>query len=74
MGTRRKHLRNSLRTEQDGRCPLCGGLLPPENVTLDSPKQAATIDHIIPRARGGPGTRDNIQLVHSWCNALKADT
>lgn len=31
----------------------------------------ASRDHIIPRAAGGGNGRDNIQLMHKWCNNRK---
>lgn len=31
----------------------------------------ATLDHIIPRARGGEDTLENLQLAHNLCNKLK---
>jgi HNH endonuclease len=51
--------------EQQGwRCPWCGDDLP------GSPRGTA-IDHIIPRAYGGPHRRWNLQLLHGACNSAK---
>jgi hypothetical protein len=49
---------------QRWRCPWCGDYLP------DSPRGTA-IDHIIPRAYGGPHRRWNLQLLHQECNSAK---
>ena len=49
---------------QHWRCPWCGDYLP------DSPRGTA-IDHIIPRAYGGPHRRWNLQLLHQGCNSAK---
>lgn len=49
---------------QHWRCPWCGDYLP------DSPPGTA-IDHIIPRAYGGPHRRWNLQLLHGECNSAK---
>src|SRR5262249_22546835 len=49
---------------QRWRCPWCGDYLP------DSPRGTA-IDHIIPRAYGGPHRRWNLQLLHQGCNSAK---
>jgi hypothetical protein len=45
-------------------CPWCAGELP------GSPRGTA-IDHIIPRAYGGPHRRWNLQLLHGECNSAK---
>lgn len=31
------------------------------------------VDHVLPRAHGGPNTPDNVQLAHMVCNARKQD-
>jgi len=49
---------------QHWRCPWCRDYLP------DSPRGTA-IDHIIPRAYGGPHRRWNLQLLHQECNSAK---
>jgi hypothetical protein len=45
-------------------CPWCGDELP------CSPRGTA-IDHIIPRAYGGPHRRWNLQILHAACNSAK---
>lgn len=45
-------------------CQYCGNRLPREDLT---------IDHIIPRCRGGKSTWTNVVLACSGCNALKGD-
>jgi hypothetical protein len=50
--------------QQRWSCPWCGDDLP------DSPRGTA-IDHIIPRAYGGPHRRWNLQLLHGPCNSAK---
>jgi hypothetical protein len=52
---------------QHWRCPWCGDCLP------DSPAGTA-IDHIVPRACGGPHRRWNLQLLHGGCNSAKGST
>lgn len=50
---------------QGGMCPAC--LLPlPEDLS------ETEVDHIIPRARGGPNAPWNKQLVHLKCNRSKS--
>ena len=46
---------------QDGKCGICGDQLAGE----------IHIDHIIPRALGGPDTLDNLQAAHAVCNLRK---
>jgi hypothetical protein len=56
-------------------CRLCLGLF---DVKLADPDHPAfvTIDHIVPLGEdgeaGAPGRLDNLQLVHSLCNGLRA--
>lgn len=57
-------LMTELVESQHWRCPWCGDYLP------DSPPGTA-IDHIIPRAYGGPDHRWNLQLLHAGCNSAK---
>ena len=53
-------------------CAICGRRV---DKTLPYPDPwSATIDHIIPVARGGhPSALDNMQLAHLRCNRLKSD-
>jgi len=43
-----------------GRCAYCGG-------------SATSIDHVVPRSRGGPHTWDNVVAACRRCNHIKAD-
>lgn len=53
-------------------CGICGH---PVDFSLKSPHpMSATIDHIIPIAKGGhPSDIDNLQLAHWTCNRQKSD-
>ena len=46
-----------------GRCRYCGVEV----------YEAPTLDHAIPKAQGGPGTRDNLVLACQTCNSKKAN-
>lgn len=49
---------------QEGKCNGCEVLFPFRNLT---------IDHIIPRSRGGTDDPDNLQLLCAACNSTKGD-
>jgi hypothetical protein len=49
---------------QRWRCPWCDDELP-------STPRGTAIDHIVPRAYGGPHRRWNLQLLHQECNSAK---
>ena len=49
---------------QEGKCNGCEVLFPFRNMT---------IDHIIPRSRGGSDAPDNLQLLRAACNSTKGN-
>jgi 5-methylcytosine-specific restriction endonuclease McrA len=65
------------------RCWFCGMGFPPEHITLpadDSPDgkrerehAEPTVEHLLPRSRGGTSRRDNLVLAHRFCNNMAAD-
>jgi len=58
--------------ERDGGwCRLCGLAV---DRRADDPLWRATIDHIIPKSKGGKDALENLQLAHAECNYLKADS
>lgn len=56
--------RRNLMLRDGGECQYCG-----VNVSL----KTGTMDHVIPRSRGGTHTWDNVVLACSKCNQKKAD-
>lgn len=64
-------IRAELYREARGRCGICREIVPLLVDVMDP--YAPTIDHIIPLARGGRHTRDNVQLAHRRCNCAKSD-
>lgn len=63
--TRNKHnKRAKLWAAQEGLCWLCGGRMLRHGQEPDS----ATLDHVIPKARGGPNAIENLKLAHRYCN------
>lgn len=56
--------------ERDGwRCGICGHPIPPD-LRWPAPF-SASIDHILPLAKGGRHTLDNVQAAHLICNISK---
>lgn len=49
----------------EGVCGIC---------FVSVPKEVATLDHVIPFARGGMHERANVQVAHRSCNASKANS
>ena len=62
-GSLSKDIVQTLMVKQNGICTCC----------LKPLGDDYHIDHIIPVAKGGPNTDDNVQLLHSRCNIIKND-
>lgn len=61
--------------EQGGLCYLCGGRMGRTVVERAGSRHLwATIDHILPKVRGGTSRRDNLKLCHRICNTWKGDS
>lgn len=59
--------------ERDGWiCWLCGAAVDPD-APLDAPHRG-TVDHVVPRSRGGATVPENLRLAHRRCNGRRADT
>lgn len=58
--------------ERDGWvCWLCN-----ESVARDLPRNddwAPSLDHVLPRSKGGSNHPSNLRLAHRWCNAVRGD-
>lgn len=53
-------------------CGICGQLVD-KSLRFPDP-MSATVDHIIPVAKGGhPTNLNNLQLAHLYCNRVKSD-
>lgn len=53
------------------RCVYC---LRPLAETAEHPDDRPTVDHVVPRARGGTNRRRNLALACRSCNGRKADS
>lgn len=57
--------------QQSNICWICGGVI---DLTLKNPDPGAfTVDHAIPRARGGTDHPSNLRPAHRSCNRAKSD-
>ncbi len=54
--------KHTLYGRQEGVCGDCGILFPFRNLT---------VDHVVPRAKGGSDHLDNLQLLCGACNSMK---
>ncbi|WP_152203638.1 HNH endonuclease [Georgenia thermotolerans] len=53
-------------------CSICGD---PVDMTLRYPDgMCPSIDHVIPRAKGGTNDPENLALAHMQCNRIKSDS
>lgn len=62
-----------LRDYQENRCYLCGKLMAPQGDMFVPDAQMPSLDHVVPRARGGANRLGNVALAHKACNNVKAD-
>lgn len=52
-------------------CQLCSGPVDPDEIPTTN--WAASLDHIVPRSKGGNDSDDNLRLTHRWCNSVRSD-
>ena len=63
--------------QRDGlKCAICGGECDPNDRGWSQwvGPMSPSLDHIIPLAKGGGHTWDNVQVAHMICNSRKKDT
>lgn len=69
---RTRSLRQQTWEKCEGICCLCGQPMFPE-IRPGDPLQF-TVEHIVPKSRGGSNEIDNLDGAHQWCNNFKADS
>ena len=68
--------RNAAKNEGRTRCESCGTETVPakkHEKDVTPPANEAHVDHVIPKAKGGPGEPDNGQVLCRECNLEKSD-
>lgn len=62
-----------LRDYQENRCYLCGGMMVPAGEMFAHDSVMSSLDHVLPKCRGGTNRLGNVALAHKGCNNAKAD-
>ena len=62
-----------LREYQTDRCYLCGEQMAEQSDISAPDVFMQSIDHVIPKSRGGTNRLGNVALAHKGCNNYKAD-
>lgn len=69
---RMKSLRVRVWEKSGGICFLCGQQMMPD--TAYGQELAYTIEHLLPRSRGGSNEMENLEGTHQWCNQFKGES
>lgn len=62
-----RRLRDSVGSEQAWRCCYCGT----RTTETADPEHAPTLEHIVPRSRGGSDHHANLVMACLWCNRTR---
>lgn len=69
-GQFRRRQRREMARDQDWCCWWCGGMMID---TSDEIGLATTIEHLVPRGKGGCNSRSNLVVAHRRCNGKRGD-
>ena len=58
---------------QNHKCYLCGELMAPRSEMFAHDSVMPSLDHVMPKCRGGTNRLGNVALAHKRCNNRKAD-
>lgn len=58
---------------QNHRCYLCGERMAPRSEMFAHDSVMPSLDHVLPKCRGGTNRLGNVALAHKKCNNAKAD-
>jgi 5-methylcytosine-specific restriction endonuclease McrA len=67
-----RSLRQQTWEKSAGICCLCGQPMFPD-ARVDDPLRF-TIEHLVPKSRGGLNSIENLDGAHQWCNNFKSDS
>ena len=67
----RRDVRESIYERDQWECQIC--FTGTSKVYTVGDHWAPTLDHVVPRSKGGSDDPSNLRLVHSWCNSLRGD-
>lgn len=62
-----------LRDYQNNHCYLCATLMAPQGEMFAHDDRMPSLDHVMPKSKGGPNRLGNVALAHKRCNNDKAD-
>lgn len=62
-------VRRAIHERDHWACHLCGESTEPESGVYDD--WYPTLDHVIPRSKGGDDSMENLKTCHRWCNLVR---
>lgn len=66
-------IRREVYERDDYRCQLCGSETEVAPVSGEYHPWAPSLDHIVPKSRGGSDRISNLRTAHRWCNTVRRE-